>query len=659
MGVLTPKRVVLFVIAVLLGTSAFAKQPSPRTLARMAWDVPNNVGVLFGGRGAFDGATGVTHGSDETWLWNGSRWVERFPRTVPPGRSAHTMVFDSARGRVVMFGGRQEPADRNAEATFLNDTWAWKDDNWTKIESAENPSPRHFVGMAYDSDRDRIILYGGNEYAADGTTVQQDHETWEFDGSQWTKIAEEPKVAKPLLAYDPVLKKVIMVGLNETGLSRVMYAYDPASQTWSQYPTTTTFPTCVNEGHMMYQEHRGRLAFFGGICTIDTPAGQEVFEFDGTNWVKLEGNTTVRTVGEASAYDPLRNQMVTFGGTLAFSATIGSITTVIRDAQWSSPFFTQKPSPRSLATFTTDPESNTVWMFGGLDENSAFYYGDLWGLRNGQWYLMPEDANSPGGGCETPLAAFDSDRKVLVVTCSGTETYEFNGTTWSAKDPQNDPPIRRFGAMVYDKRLKKTLIFGGYNNSNYRNDTWSWDGTNWTEIKIDGDDRPTNRGLMAMWYDPLQQKTIIYGGLGRGSVNEKITRYSDMWSFDGTRWTKMSVSTTPGERFGPQYAVDPNTGKLLLFGGLRSENIDEDSLRQFFVNDTWQWDGAAGTWTRLEPTRVPSVRENGSMAWDPVAGRLVLFAGYANGFYRSDVWTWTGTDWEPFVEVGLRRRAVR
>ncbi|HEX2059228.1 MAG TPA: kelch repeat-containing protein, partial [Thermoanaerobaculia bacterium] len=430
---------VLFVIAVLLGTSAFAKQPSPRTLARMAWDVPNGVGVLFGGRGAFDDATGVAHASDETWLWNGARWVERFPRTVPPARSAHTMVFDSTRGRVVMFGGRQEPADRDSEPVFLNDTWVWKDDNWTKLESAENPSPRHFAGLAYDSDRDRIILYGGTEYAADGINLQQDHETWEFDGSQWTKVTDEPKVAKPLLAYDPVLKKVIMVGLSESGLDRVMYAYDPASHTWSQYPTATTLPTCVNEGHLTFQD--GRLTFIGGVCgPTNTPTGQEVFEFDGTNWVKVVGNTTVRTVGEASAYDPLRDQVVLFGGTLAFSSAIGSVTTFVRNGQWSSPFFSHKPSPRSLATFTSDPVNNTVWMFGGLDENSAFYYGDAWGFRNGQWYLLPDDENSPGGGCETPLSAFDSDRNVIVVTCAGTETYEWNGTKWSAKDPQNDPP---------------------------------------------------------------------------------------------------------------------------------------------------------------------------------------------------------------------------
>ena len=75
--------------------------------------------------------------------------------------------------------------------------------------------------------------------------------------------------------------------------------------------------------------------------------------------------------------------------------------------------------------------------------------------------------------------------------------------------------------MVYDPKLKKTVLFGGYFGNNFRNDTWTWNGTAWTEVKLDNDERPPNRSQMAMWYDPLQQKVILYGGIGRGSVNEQ------------------------------------------------------------------------------------------------------------------------------------------
>ena len=165
---------------------------------------------------------------------------------------------------------------------------------------------------------------------------------------------------------------------------------------------------------------------------------------------------------------------------------------------------------------------------------------------------------------------------------------------------------------------------------------------------------------MVMWYDPLLQKTVLYAGVGRPNINQKVTRFSDMWAFDGTRWTKLNVAQTPGSRFRPQVRVNPTTGKLLLFGGLRSEPIDDDSLRQFFDNDMWEWNGSTSTWTQINVDRRPAARQNAGMAYDPTTNELVLFGGYANGFYFSDVWTWNGTEWRPRLEFVMgRRRAVR
>ena len=43
------------------------------------------------------------------------RWVDR--TAAPPERSFHAMAYDSARGRVVLFGG--------IVASWVNDTWEW------------------------------------------------------------------------------------------------------------------------------------------------------------------------------------------------------------------------------------------------------------------------------------------------------------------------------------------------------------------------------------------------------------------------------------------------------------------------------------------------------------------------------------------------------
>lgn len=641
---------------------AFASYPAPRTAPRMAYDAKHGVSVLFGGRGVPDAATGLTHGSDETWIWNGAQWLQKFPATRPSPRSSHAMVYDSARERVVLFGGRVEATERAGRPSYLNDTWVWENETWTRIETAQAPTPRHVVGIAYDSDRDRVVLYGGNGYAADGKTVEAFYDMWEFDGTNWTQVGGTlPQVAKPILGYDPIRDELLLLGVTEGELTRVMHRYVAATNTWSAV-TPTNLPTCINEGHLVFQDRTNTLRFVGGLCPTGTPELEEVFDWNGTNWIKKTMlNAATRGVGQASAYDAVRDQIVLYGGSSFFGDTVSARTSLIELDRYVIPGTAPvRPSPRTLAAVATDTVNNTVWLFGGLDDSRTFYYDDFWGYRNGQWFRPVVGDNAPGSACSAALGAFDSDRGRFIVHCSSGVTHEWNGTTWAKFDPSKKPDVRQFASLAYDARLKKTVLFGGYTtaNGNYRNDTWTWNGTTWTEVDIDNDDRPERRGLMTMWYDPLEQKTILYGGFGRQSIDESVMRFGDMWAFDGTKWAKIDVQT-PGQRFGPQVAVNPTTGKVLLLGGLRSEPLDEDSITQFFDNDTWEWDGATRKWTLLSPQRSPDVRQNGMLAWDPLANEMVLFSGHANGFYRSDVWTWNGLTWEPQLENPARRRATR
>jgi hypothetical protein len=656
MSVLTPKRALLVVLAVgIMFTNSVEASPSPRTFARLAFDQNAGVGVLFGGRGAFDGATGLTHASDETWVWNGTRWLQRFPLISPPARSVHSMTFDSARGRVVLFGGRQEPTEVEGLPSYLNDTWVWRNEQWTRINTTQAPSVRHYAGMAHDPVRDRVVLFGGAGPAPDGKGTQVLHDTWEFDGTTWTQVgaASDPPVAKPAIAWDAARGEMIMVG-NLGDFSRVMYRYRTQSHTWERI-TPETMPTCVNEGLMVYRPSTRTLVWIGGVCPTDTPTLEQVFEWDGTDWTKAEGNQIARATGQAIAYDSVRHVTLVYGGATLFAAEPRSTTYTYRDQTWRFQFSTTKPAPRSLAVFVSDPTTGNIWLLGGLNESSSLYLTDFWGYRGGQWYPLRNLEGDPGPVCAAPLAAYDTHRARLVVACGGSTVHEWDGTSWkSFADVKKFPSERRFSALVYDETLRKAVLFGGY-GTNYRNDTWTWDGVEWTEVK---GDKPPNRGLMAMWYDPLQKKTILYGGIGRPNINQKVTRFSDMWEFNGTGWTKMNVADTPGQRFGPQIAVNPESGKLLLFGGLRAETVEGTTIRQFFANDTWEWDGAASRWTALAPMRAATARENGSMAWDPTIQRIVMFAGYNGGFFHSDIWTWTGQSWQPTVENPARRRAT-
>jgi hypothetical protein len=658
--------VILFVAATLLAVPLLATHPSPRLSPRMAFDENSGVGILFGGRGLTDPATALEHATDETWLWERNQWVQVFPANVPPPRSAHTMVYDSTSDRILLFGGRKEATVVRQRFGLHGDTWAWVNGNWQELAPANAPSARYFTSMAYDRDRGRVVLFGGFNYMADGKTIQSLSDTWEFDGTDWTRVAETgPAALKPVLVYDQARQETILLGTNAESAT-VMYAWNPESSSWDAR-TPSTLPPCMNEAEVVYQVHNQRLLVAGGLCS-DSGFRDELYEWDGSNWSHIEmpdSDKAIRGIDSAMAYDTRAKLTVRFGGHNVLTPTPDSLTYTYRNGYWRRIASAGNPSPRSMPLFRQDAERNRIWMFGGLSEESygdtIDYLADLWAYRDGQWTLYrPSDLTKYPAACVTPIGAMDTDRGVFIVICDGNEVYEWDGTEWETfTNLSTEPSGRRFASGAYDQTQKKFVLFGGYDTvGNYRQDTWTWNGTAWTEVKPK--DKPEHRAQATMWYDPLAKKTILYSGAGARSIDHHAKRFSDMWSFDGTNWTRITEEANAGIRFAPQVAVDPESGKVLVFGGLRATIDEEDRVTQFYDNDLWIWDGAASSWTEVQTETAPPARQNGAFAFDPASGKFVLFAGFAGNFYKSDRWLWDGESWVPDPdEPSFRRRSSR
>lgn len=629
--------------------SLLAAHPSARYQTRMAYDAKRGSAILFGGLTAVDSGTKKAYYLKDTWEWTGSRWIQRFPTNSPSGRSSHTLAYDSIRTQLVLFGGRNETAE-------LNDTWIYKDNDWTLLNTPTSPSPRMFASLAFDPVRDRMVLFGGTQTSADGKTLNPLHDTWEFDGTTWKQIGGEgPAVSKPLLVYDASdRKQLIMLGLDST-LATKMYSYDAAAGNWTEVKPTLV-PPCVNEGALTYQTATQTILYTGGICAT-SPALDESYEWDGSNWTKVELKApALRLFAAASTYDQARQVSVLFGGTPAFGVP-ESTTWLYAEKTWSPASDPTRPGPRSLFTLTADPARNTIWMFGGIDEASTF--DDFWAYQNGAWQVMTAEGGP--AGCITPASALDTDRQKLVVVCATADTFEWDGTAWKKFAPTTIPPFHRFGNMVYDQNLKKTVLFGGYDGTNYLDETWLWNGTDWTRERRNP---APSRSLAAMWYDPTLKKTVIYGGIGRVTSQDRITRYSDMWTFDGNGWAELKpAGGTPGPRYGAQVTIDPRSNHVLLFGGLRVDDVPPvppattPTQVQVYSDDMWEWDGT--TWKKLSPTGVPPARENGAMAFDATRNEIILFGGYAGQFF-SDMWTYNPTTWNVKIvaPAGGRRRVI-
>jgi hypothetical protein len=160
-------------------------------------------------------------------------------------RNAHAMAYDSDRKRIVLYGG----ADA---AKVRSDTWEFDGKGWL-LASDEGPGPRTFPVMTYDSVRKRVVLFGGNRVLFGRT--QQDNEylndTWEWDGRKWTeiKVAGPPPRAEAVMAFDRERGRAVLFGghcMSEKSRNRWGDTWEWDGTKWMQI--TITGPSPRNGG---------------------------------------------------------------------------------------------------------------------------------------------------------------------------------------------------------------------------------------------------------------------------------------------------------------------------------------------------------------------------------------------------------------------------
>src|SRR5712691_6093193 len=146
-----------------------ATSPSPRTGPGLAFDSSRGRAVLFGGRDPNIGRMA------DTWEWDGTNWTQVSTSVAPYARSLHSMAYDPVRQRTVLFGGDYiQPYAIGEE----NDTWEWNGATWARDWTDAAPSVRAAQSMVYDSALGRMVLFGGLNAEVSPNTYAND--TWEL-----------------------------------------------------------------------------------------------------------------------------------------------------------------------------------------------------------------------------------------------------------------------------------------------------------------------------------------------------------------------------------------------------------------------------------------------------------------------------------------------
>ncbi len=225
------------------------------------------------------------------------------------------------------------------------------------------------------------------------------------------------------------------------------------------------------------------------------------------------------------------------------------------------------------------------------------------------------------------------------------DTWTWDGTTWTQQFPQNSPSARSSYSMAFDSDLGVVVLFGGFNgglqNGGFLNDTWTWNGTNWTEQPQQPVfAAPAPRSGASMAYDSVHHQMVMFGGAGQSlDPSQGSVFLGDTWLWNGSSWSDVYPRNPPSARAGATMVFDTLHGVTVLFGG------------SFYLNDTWVWDGS--NWTQENPQTSPLGRQGAAMAYDSVNNQTVLFGGLIGVLYDfqiqltqgDDTWIWDGSNW--------------
>jgi hypothetical protein len=265
--------------------------PYPSVGAVMVYDSDSDKMVAFGG------AHAQYYTSNETWIYDytTNTWYEASPNNVPRLRCGHAMAYDSESDVVIMFGGAVT-ANQNpyGDTVVYNDTWAYdlNTDTWTNMTPSVTPLGRGAACIVYDSESDRIILFGGYHLAGSpfldptGECYQKDTWSYDYNTNTWENVTSstnpDPRVMHAL-AYDSESDRIIMFGgythLNTEGLQDETWAYDYNTQTWTQMNPTGGLERILHQ--MVYDSESDLVVLFGGaVATHRSVYFDETWVYD-------------------------------------------------------------------------------------------------------------------------------------------------------------------------------------------------------------------------------------------------------------------------------------------------------------------------------------------------------------------------------------------
>ncbi|UCD92482.1 MAG: hypothetical protein JSV43_00695 [Methanobacteriota archaeon] len=189
--------------------------------------------------------------------------------------------------------------------------------------------------------------------------------------------------------------------------------------------------------------------------------------------------------------------------------------------------------------------------------------------------------------------------------------YYDGNDTWAQVFPPGSPTPRYGHAMVYDFFNDVVILFGGHDGAGVLADTYTYSVSGNIWMNMNPGNAPPERQRHDMAYDADSHNVILFGG------NDESDPFNDTWTYEVSLndWAVKSPSNSPSPRYSHSMAFDVAEGLTVLFGGSSGTDM---------YNDTWIYDFGLDDWSLAISPQRPTARRDQSIAYDPHFGPLLF-----------------------------------
>ncbi len=303
-------------------------------------------------------------------------WTKLQVENAPPARYDHALAFDSDKQQLILFGGR-------AGGNIFGDTWIFdlKMNAWREVKTPA-PSPRFGFASAYDPKTKAVYLFGGQKDAFY-------NDVWKFDTQTETWSEIETQGDKPDIRYGHGVtldtknnRLIISHGFARDGRHNDTWALDLNTNEWTELTPSGDKPLnrCLHD--IAYAANANAVYLFGGCSSGFGPCPQgDLWALDLTTnqWTLLSpaGETPAARENPAVVVDSKTGNLILFGGRAGSAQN--DLWVFDANAKTWKQIDAQGPSARKSHDAVFDATSNRVFIFGGSGSEGAL--DDLWMLE--------------------------------------------------------------------------------------------------------------------------------------------------------------------------------------------------------------------------------------------------------------------------------------